>query len=323
MENSHLNICLNSIISNGSVSDQDVLNLRRDFYSDDVISLEEANKLFKINDSCAKQTLTWVDFYLEAITLFIVDQVEPKGYISDENAHWLIESIAADGKINSATELELLILIIEKASFSPPHLAEFTLLQVKEAVLNGSGLTRRNLKLTPGVIGEAEIQLISRILYAISGDGGAGISRTEAEILFDLNDQTLEAENDPKWSNLFVNAIANHLMLQAGYQHLSKKEAIRLDEWLNDTSIDLERFGRQMVSGAKQNITNLFKKSVAEKQVTDLIRGEHEELTKGESLWLIERIKRDHHITENETKLIAFIKENASILHPSFETLSE
>ena len=33
----------------------------------------------------------WVDFFVEAITAYLVEQAEPRGYVSDENAEWRIE----------------------------------------------------------------------------------------------------------------------------------------------------------------------------------------------------------------------------------------
>ena len=57
-----------------------------------------------------------------------------------------------------------------------------------------------------------------RILYAFGGEGGVAITRAEAEVLFDINDASQGANNDPEWTDLFVKAIANCIMAASGYR---------------------------------------------------------------------------------------------------------
>lgn len=67
-----------------------------------------------------------------------------------------------------------------------------------------------NLKksiLEDGVIDAAEVKNLREKLYA---DGV--IDREEADFLFDLNDATSGAKNDPSWQALFVEAISSHLL---------------------------------------------------------------------------------------------------------------
>ena len=58
------------------------------------------------------------------------------------------------------------------------------------------------------------------------------ITRSEAELLFDIADATNEAENDPAWTDLFAKAIANAIMAASGYSAPNREEALRREAWL-------------------------------------------------------------------------------------------
>jgi len=61
--------------------------------------------------------------------------------------------------------------------------------------------------LADGVLDATEVKNLRALLYA---DGV--IDREEAELLFDLNDATSGAKNDPGWRALFVDAITSYLL---------------------------------------------------------------------------------------------------------------
>ena len=62
------------------------------------------------------------------------------------------------------------------------------------------------------MISPADVQLIRKVIYAPGSAGGFTVTLEEAELIFDLNDATIAAENAPGWGDLFVKAIANHLI---------------------------------------------------------------------------------------------------------------
>jgi hypothetical protein len=65
---------------------------------------------------------------------------------------------------------------------------------------------KKNL-LADGIIDAEEVKLLRKELYA---DGI--IDREEADLLFELNDATSGAKNDPSWQALFVEALTMHLL---------------------------------------------------------------------------------------------------------------
>ena len=93
------------IKARGSIKDADVLKLRRNYYDDGRVSAEEADVIFALNDACPVQDPAWADCFIETITDYIVDQAKPEGYLTTENAAWLIARISKDGLIETKTEL--------------------------------------------------------------------------------------------------------------------------------------------------------------------------------------------------------------------------
>ena len=86
-------------------------------------------------DQCAE----WPGFFVEAVTDYIVHQEKPQGYVSEDNAEWLIRAISRDGVVDTAVEMELLVTVLEKAKSSPERLSAYALEQVALAVIDGNG----------------------------------------------------------------------------------------------------------------------------------------------------------------------------------------
>ena len=78
---------IEEIISRGSIKDSDVLAFRKIFYEDGITTAEEAEILFKLNNACKVAGPSWAEFFVEAITDFIVFQAQPQGYVTGDNAH--------------------------------------------------------------------------------------------------------------------------------------------------------------------------------------------------------------------------------------------
>src|SRR4029453_18533267 len=200
------------IKARGSIKDADVLKVRRSYYDDGIITAEEAEAIFALNDACPVQDPAWADFFIEMITDYLVEQAEPHGYLAAENAQWLIDRIAGDGRVETKTELELLVNVLDKARWAPQSLVRFALDQVRRAAIDGTGPFRAGKKLGPGRVCEAEVDLLRRILYSFGGDGNIAVTRPEAEVLFDIDAATAAADNHPAWTDIFVNAIATYGM---------------------------------------------------------------------------------------------------------------
>jgi hypothetical protein len=226
--------------------------MRHAVWPDGVISPVEAGILFELNRASPSPSAEWVDFFVEAITAFLVEQAEPRGYVSDENAAWLMQRIDHDGRIDTLAELELLVRLIERADNVPDDLKAYVLVQVKRAVLTGKGPTRHGDSLTPGRIGTTEVRLLRRVLYAAGGHAPAHISAAEAELLFAIKDATVHGDNAPEWQALFVQALSLHILADPIYHALHSDEAARLNAFMADTSSSVGGFiGRMATSFGK------------------------------------------------------------------------
>ena len=317
---------------NGRISTQDAIDLRRAIYHDGIIDADEARALFELNADCDEACPAWSVLFIEALTDHLIHQVEPRGYLSRDNADWLIAQISRDGVVETERELELLIKLFETGRSAPQHLVAFALEQVQHAVLEGKGVVARGGLLVPGVIGDAETTILRRILYAYGGDGAVAITRTEAEILFDLNDATIEAKNALAWSDLFVKAIANHLMAAQGYRVPSRAEALRRAEWLDRSSglgwdgLSAGSVGQALVDGLKgvfgASLGDQVESAFAERNaIFEAESASSERIDRGEAVWVADRIGRDGVLHENEKALLAFLRDESPRIDPHLLSL--
>lgn len=318
-------ITLSGILDAGLITDEDVRLLRHAVYVDGRVTEQEAEALFAIDRNCEADSEDWCAFFVEALADFVVYQVEPRGYVTVENADWLIAQVLEDAEVGSLSKIELLIHVLEMSRWSPDRLMKFTLDRVKMAVLSGKDRLSSGALLRSGIIGEAEVDLLRRILYAAGGDGNVAITRAEAEVLFDINDATTEADNDPSWSDLFAKAIANHLLAAHGYKVPDRDEALRRERWLDERDGTLG-FMQNMLSSNLREIWEAYGEQTPEERELERLETQKraiitaEKLTEPEADWLIKRIGRDGAFHENERALLAFVSDEcpniASALAP-------
>ncbi|MEQ1616360.1 MAG: hypothetical protein ABL904_26715 [Hyphomicrobiaceae bacterium] len=311
---------IDDICNRGTVRDSDVLILRRIVYARDGIAAGDIEALFRINDMARIQDAGWPAFFIEAVTDFLINELQPQGYVTANNASWLINRIGHDGRIDSATELELLLNVLDQARWVPESLVRFALDQVKFAVIHGDGPLRASKHLKAGRIAADEVALLRRILYAFGGDGNAAITRIEAEVLFDIEDATAGSQQAPEWQDLFVKGIASVVMAASGYKVPSREEALRQENWLatrGELSIS-DFLGRVFASYDQQSAEERALARL-ERQRIEIIT--NEEVSESEATWLAERIARDGTMTPNERMVLSFLKRESRQIHPTLQTL--
>ncbi|MCX7284347.1 MAG: hypothetical protein NTX28_09935 [Novosphingobium sp.] len=298
-----------------AISAQEILALRRAAWPDGKIDPEEAEAIFILNDQIETPTREWSDFFIEALVEFTVNGTEPRGHVSEENARWLIERVSHDGKVESLTELELLVCVLEKALSAPDALRLFVLQQIEQEVLTGEGPTRCGGRLQAGAISAAECTLIRRTIFAAGGDRPAGVSQREAEMLFRLKDATLGADNAPAWERLFVQGVANYLQGWNGTASVTRERAGELEAFMNDRSSSMGRFfGRMARTDASGFADALREVGFGRKQPERDIAGEaarDHAVSDAEKLWLEARIDADGQIDPLEKALLRFLVQDA------------
>ena len=315
------------IKARGSIKDADVLKLRRSYYADGEVTADEAEVIFALNDACPVQDPGWADCFVETITDFIVDQAKPEGYLTTDNADWLIARIAKDGRVQTKTEMELLVNVLDKARWAPQSLVRFALEQVKDAVVSGSGPLRSGKFLEPGVVSEGDVDTLRRILYSFAGDGNLAVTQPEADILFEIDVAAADADNHPSWGDLFVKAIANCVMAASGYAAPPREEVLARDAWLDRRGdLSLDKMTAGMASSFKGIFEGYSEQSDEARAIARLAQQKieivtNEAVTAVEASWLAGRIGRDGMLSPNERALLMFLKAESPSIHPNLQAL--
>jgi hypothetical protein len=312
-----LDAFMERLMNSGRVTGENVLELRHNVFEDGVMTRGEAQMLLDIDRAAKDKCAEWAPFLYEAISDYIVHQERPAGYISQDNAVWLEKTLADD---SAETTIGLLVHVLENAKSAPESLAAMGLRAVTKSVLANDG-DKPN-------ISSDDVNRMRRVLYAFGGEGNQGLTRPEVEALFDLNDKTVEALNDPSWNDLFTKAIANFILCASGYRAPSREDALRQEKWVEDTRIDIDGFFGRMVSGGLSGVIDAFKSdrtiedAYAEKNTEFEAVAAHAALVEeGEAQWVADRIGRDGVLHDNERSLLQFLKKESTGIHPILQPL--
>lgn len=284
--------------------------LRAEVWAQGSVSAAEAEKLFEMNRA-AVPSKDWTELFVEALCEFILSQSEPRGYVTEDEASWLLRHVNRDGRVETHAELELIAKLLEHAEYAPVSLRRFALGAIEQSVLTGEGATRKTGDVVPGRVDDGEVALIRRLIFAPAGDGPAKVSAAEAEMLFRLKDASLGKDNSPQWKKLFVQGVANHLMAHQSYTPPSPEEELRIERPYQSHPFGhvLSRMGempsghelRDAVFGENQDeaIGKFESEVVADAQVTV-----------DESNWLKRLYEQDGQRDEFEQALLDFLAED-------------
>lgn len=297
-------------VADGAISAEEILALRREGWSNGTIEPDEAEAIFLANDAIRDATPEWVDFFVEALCEYALSSGTPRGYVSQTMADTFVARINRDGHVDSMAELELIVRILEKASDVPTSFKDYALTQIAQAVLTGSGPTRRGALAGQGINAD-EAGLLRRMLFAAGGDRPASVSRAEADMLFRLKDATLGQASAPEWKQLFVQGVANYLLGRAGGSPLAANRAAELESFMNDRSHGIGRvFGGMARVDIARDVMSLAKGS---RPGTDwqAEADQAAKLERGESDWLLDRLMGHEVTDEYEAALVAFLSEES------------
>lgn len=292
----------------GILSAEEILELRRAGWADGRIDADEAERLFAANDACTEPDAEWCDFFVEALSSFVINMAEPTGYVTDDMGDALISRIDRDGRVGSQAELELLVTVFERAHSIPERLKAYALTQVEQAVLHGDGPTRDGA-LDPGGINAGECALLRRLIFAPGGDRSVAVSRREAEMLFRIKDQTLYEVNAPEWEELFVQGVANYLFAFGGDEPLDQARAAELEAFMTREGAGLGGFLTRMFTSKpefRSTFASLLDLGPHGAEV-NAYGDEASQLSPDESHWLSDMLDADEELDPLEKALLAWI----------------
>jgi len=300
----HFRAIAQQAAANGEIDADEVLQLRRAAWPDRAIDAAEADAILPINDLVSNKSPEWTDFLTEAVCEYMLRADEPRGYVSPAKTAWLIAALDRDGQLDSMTELELLVRVIEKALGTPDELKAYALRQIERAVVFGTGPTRDGGALHAGSITEAECKVLRRMIFASGGDGPARVSKAEAEMLFRIKDATLGAINAPEWERLFVQGVGNAVQGWQAAQGLTRERAAELETFMNDHTSRVGAFLGRMARFDRVRASSAPRDIFAEAQADAAV-------TQGEQDWLDGLVGADGEIDPLERALLAFLGEGA------------
>ncbi len=298
--------------ADGQVTSQEVLALRREGWGDGIITREEAEALFAVNNALDTSDSEWSDFFVEAVGEFVLNGTEPRRQCSLEEAEWLMAQVDHDGVVESEVELETLVRVVERAENVPDRLKTYIIDQVEREVLSGTGPTRCGGELSATHISSAECRILRRVIFAAGGCAPTAVSRFEAEMLFRLKDETLAEENAPEWDELFLDGVSNYLKSFA-FQNaqLDHDRARELQAFVADNEANVGRVMRRMVRDMPQAANHFGKvfgkrdagPTIAEQAAAGAV------VTDNEREWLDRMIDADGEVDDLERRLLSRITE--------------
>lgn len=295
-----------AIRAGGAITARDTLSLRQWVWGDGILSQSDAQALFELNSGAQSKDPEWIAFFTEALCDYVINGTDPKGYISEKDALWVIEGVDSDGRVESAAELELLVRLSERAVELPNVLKFYTLEQIERNIISGEGPTRDGDS-TPNSVTAAEAALLRRLVFASGGIAPLHVSREEADMLFRIKDACLDSENAPEWQKLFVQGVANHLQSFAAYAPLTRDRAQQLEGFMRNTSPSIGRFfGRMAQLDLQAGFAEIFRPEAPGRD----IEGEANaaaEVTLAEKGWLDAKLAERVGIDRYEAALLDFV----------------
>jgi hypothetical protein len=113
------------LLADGIIDAAEVKELEEVLYEDGVIDKDEADFLFELNNAVSgkENAPEWKDFFVKAITSFVLDDEQSNGEVDDDEAKYLYDQIKGDGQIDDI-EKALLENIKAKSMNFPVLLAE-------------------------------------------------------------------------------------------------------------------------------------------------------------------------------------------------------
>ena len=294
----------------GAISDAEVLDLRRAGWADGQIAREEAEAIFALQQATANPSPVWSDFFVEALSNYVLNGTPPRGYASEDEAAWLIAMVKADGKVCSMTELELLVQVIEKGLGVPEALKAYVLGVIEDAVLTGTGPTRDGGALSDTHVSEAEARILRRVVFGAASDRPGAVSLREAELLFRLKDRTLHQANCPEFKGLFVQGVGNFLMAYANEAaHVDRARMLQLEAFVADNKASMGRFMGQMVREVPNVFNVVFGKRRAPAPSREQQVAEAAQVLPFEQEWLDAQIAANGQVDEYDRALLEFLAE--------------
>jgi hypothetical protein len=296
------------IVCRGSIKDSDVSRLSRAFVSDQHLSEQDADTLFAMTVECPVQAPTWNRFFVNTLSGYVLQQMEPEGYVTAEKAAWLRDRIVSGSRVRSSIELDLLMSVIERSRWVPLSLAALALEEIKAAVVNGDGPLRAGKETIRGFILDGEVDLLRTVLCAFGRGSSLPMTRTEAEVLFDIAAAITGSVPPAAWTELYAQVVANLALSSAGFA-ACRESILKAEVGKRHVDEPIEAQVEQMLASVR---TDYHRQSPEERALSRLERQRieivtNEELDMGDSTWVADRLLHGRRRSPVEIAVVAHL----------------
>lgn len=286
----------------GQASRDEVETRIHDIFRDGVITRAEAEALIRVSPRFSQSVPSWNARVIEAVCDYLLTQESPQGWITDDEADWLIGLLRGrTGKVLTG-DIDLLLTLVRKAEGAPPRLGLMALELVCQRIVEA------------GQALDEDVERVRSAVYAQSSEGGLWVTRKEACVLFVTNDAIAGADNAPAWNDLFARTIGNHLLAAAHPDPITEMEALAREDWLSRPE-----------GGVLSGLTSMFdagrwfervaydprKAEQAREAAKAAARRAGETVTEEESDWVLRRLRWDGDVSPAERALVDFLKREA------------
>jgi hypothetical protein len=254
--------------------------------------------------------------------------VDPRGYVSEADARWLISQIGDGGTLSCRAEFETLKAVIGHAVSVPPSLTAFAVGEVKRAILSGRGPAGAEHKAR--IVNSADVEALRLFCFAPTAGAALHVDRATAEALFDIAHATAHAENAPEFADFFAQAVGNHLLGAVFLTPASREEELGLERELDRPAPSLGQFLSGLTGGLFAPSASNGRKSV-DRLTQDIVNEENEEtddrlaaaadVDPGEAQWILAHLARQGELSVAEKRLLAFLRDEAASAPPEITAL--
>lgn len=212
------------------ISAVDVVRMRDALMFEGPISEHDARILMAIEASDVPKHVSWKGYFLDALLEYALHSAAPDGYLTADNADWLLREAAPVGRIQTANMFELLSCLLSSARWAPNRLASALLDEVYCAIASGDGPLRMDRDTPPGVMTERDVEIVRRILYASGLSIPRAIDKAEAAGILAIDAACAQAPLLTTWADLFCKAMYDAAMSASGHAGPSREVLLSYGE---------------------------------------------------------------------------------------------
>ena len=256
----------------------------------------------------------------------LVNDVDPPGYITEDDADWLTARLGDGGGLSCRAEFETLKSVLSHAVSAPPSLAAFAVREIERAILTGRRGPLGGVEHEPGIVTADDVEALRVVAFAPTAGDACHVDRATAEALFDIAHATATAHNDPAFSEFFARAVGNYLT-GAVFVAAPHCDAAHASPPLSLAGFLKAMAGGLMAANAadrRKPVDQLAEESYAEKNAETQSRLEAAALIDaGEAKWVLAHLTRGGDLSAAERRLLVFLRDEASGAPPEVAALFE